>query len=334
MGERMNIAVVGLADGPEAEAGASVLACLDPKRYRRLGVMCDPNESGAMRPGVLDRSLLLPALDENAFERALGHAIESEDLRAVLPGSARAAVALAEAREGLAATGVGLAPLERSALKACSADELVRTARRGGVATAPSAVLPQTPTLASFAEIVRWPVLMIGARGGLRRAGDAWEALRAQTALAEEGDAVRLCTFDTEAVWEVSLVITGSGAAVCGAAVRVLASDDRQRPWMVVTVDDRNLLRSAARLARGAGLAGPVHFLYTREAGVASLVDVRAGFPLWVEVSLAGGPNPVECALSGALGESLATRPDFPCTPPGVLFSQTAEDHVVQTNAD
>ncbi|MDP6539411.1 MAG: hypothetical protein QF903_08145 [Planctomycetota bacterium] len=334
MDDRRRIAVIGLADGPEAEAGASILACLDSRRHARIGVCCDANESGAMRPDVLDRSLIVPPLEDPGFAQTLAEAVAAEGLSVLLPGSARAAVALATARESLAATGVGLANLRRSALEACAAGELVRTARRAGVAAAPSWLLPDAPALASFSEVLHWPILLIGAQGGLRQAGDAWEALRAHEALIAEGPRVRACAFDPQAVWEVALVLDPSGAAVCGAAVRVLASDDRRRPWMAVTVDDRALVRTAARFSRGAGLVGPVHLLFTREGGVACLVDARAGFPLWVEVALAGGPNPVECAVTQALGEALEARADFPCTPPGVLFSQTAEDHAVATDAD
>jgi hypothetical protein len=329
MAERIRVAVVGLADGPEAEAGAGVLACLDPRRHERVGILGDRNESGAARPGLCDRVLLLPPIEDAEFVPALADAIRREELEVVLPGSARAAAVLAEGRKVLRRAGVDPGPLNRRALGSCVGARLVATARKAAIAAARRETVPPEDLAAALEKQESWPLLAIGERGGRRLATDWWEAWRAYQALAAEGETVTLCDWNPEQAFEVALVQGENAEPIAAAAVRVLAGDERARPWLAVTIQNRPLVDAALCFARVAGLAGPLRFLFQRRDQTFELVDARAGFPLWVEVVHAGGPNLVELAVALARGETPEGRRDAPATPAGVLFSQTAEDHVV-----
>ena len=333
MAERMRVAVVGLADGPEAEAGAGVLACLDPLRYERVAILGDRNESGAARPGLCDRVLLLPPLEEAELVPALAEAAAREQLAVLLPGSARAAEVLAEGRKVLRGAGVDPGPLNPRALGSCVGARLVATTRKAGIAAARRETVPAEDFAAALEEQERWPLLAIGERGARRLATDWWEALRAHQALAADGGTVTLCDWHPEQAFEVAVVQGENAEPLAAAAVRVLAGDERARPWLAVTIENRALLEAALSFARTAGLAGPLRFLFQRREEAFELVDARAGFPLWIEVVRAGGPNLVELAVMLARGETPAGRRDSPSTPAGVLFSQTAEDHVVESRS-
>ncbi len=329
MGERMRVAVIGLADGPVAEAGAGVLACLDPERYERIGVLGDPNEAGAARPGVIDRALLLPPLLDVGFLPALVEAIVAEDLRVLLPGSPRAAAALARGRGLLAPTGVALPRrhVSSTSITDLSGEGLTAAARWAGVAARERTEVSADED--SFEPFETWPIALIGAEGARRVATDAWEAIRAVESLERDATRVVACPWNPEEVFEVALSVSRARELLGMAAVRVLADDARTRPWLAVTIENRPLVVAAARFAYHNGLVGPLHFLFNKGDGPPELVDVQPGFPLWIEVVSGESQSLVDQAVLHALAAKPAAGRARPSTPAGVLFSQTAEDFVV-----
>ncbi|MFH0947026.1 MAG: hypothetical protein V2A76_17690 [Planctomycetota bacterium] len=136
---------------------------------------------------------------------------------------------------------------------------------------------------------------------------------------------------DPERLFEVALVQDAGRGALGVAAVRVLAGDGRARPWMALTIENRPLAGTAARFAAALGIEGPLHLLFQEAEGVYRVLDVQAGFPMWIEVVRKGGPNLVEMAVRQALGEPFEGPGGggLPATPAGILFSQTAEDIVI-----
>lgn len=328
MGERMRVAVIGLADGPVAEAGAGVLACLDPERYERIGVLGDRNEAGAVRPGVIDRALLLPPLHHVGFLPALVEAIVAEDLRVLLPGSPRAAAALARGRGLLAPTGVALPRRHHSSITEIAGKALTTAAQRAGVAARDRDQV--SADVDSFESVETWPIVLIGSNGARRIAKDAWGAIRAVESLARDAAQVVACPWNPEEVFEIALSVSRARELLGAAAVRVLADDARTRPWLAVTIENRPLVEAAARFAYHNGLVGPLHFLFNKGDGPLELVDVQPGFPLWIEVIAGEKPNLVDQAVLHALAAKPAARRAKPWTPAGVLFSQTAEDFVVE----
>jgi len=321
MAARKRVAVVGMADGPEADEGPGVLACLARARFERVAVLCHENESGALRPGCCERAILVPHHESSTQVSNLVEAVRAEGLDVLLPGSARVAVMLARSADTLRSAGAGLCTPQ---LEAAALDTL------HGVRLAGRHPLPGTPVLGACGGT--YPVVLQSSCGARRRAGDEWEALRAHEALLRSGPAgtetpsVEAINWIPHATFEVALVADGRGVAVASSAVRVLADDDRLRPWLAVTVENDGLVDAAARVALQLELQGPSRFLFLLDAHGFALVDARAGFPLWIEVTTVGGPPLVELAVRAALGEELATVDSIPCTPAGVLFSQTAED--------
>jgi hypothetical protein len=135
--------------------------------------------------------------------------------------------------------------------------------------------------------------------------------------------------WSSHGAFEVALISNDRGQALAAAAVRVLADDDHLRPWMAVTVDNEPLVHAAARAALELQLAGPSQYLFRRDERGFALVDGRPGLPLWIEVTQAGGPPLVEILVGLGGDEDAPTLESLPCTPSGVLFSQTAEDVVL-----
>jgi hypothetical protein len=324
MASRIKVAVVSLADGPEATSGASILACLDPMRYERFAVLTHPNESGAMREGVCERVLRVPPLDDEGFVTALVDLVSTEAIDQVLPGSAAAAICLAGCADILLQADAALRlgnynPADIGKLKQ--------------VALASRQALPSEPELHAFEG--PWPLLLQKADGSRRRAGDAWEAFRAHQGLMRSNPAGSRAVFVEAVGWsshgafEVALISNDRGQALAAAAVRVLADDDHLRPWMAVTVDNEPLVHAAARAALELQLAGPSQYLFRRDERGFALVDGRPGLPLWIEVTQAGGPPLVEILVGLGGDEDAPTLESLPCTPSGVLFSQTAEDVVL-----
>ncbi len=323
MTKRTKVAVIGMADGPEAVEGASVLACLDPARFERFAVLCHENESGALRPGCCDRVLLLPPLHTPGFVSALVDAIRAEGLDVLLPGSALAASLLVHAGAALERTGIHSSSLGSEGTNFDEVQDAPLTPRRR---------LPTIASLASFAG--PWPLLLQSSCGARRMAGDPWEALRAHEALQRAilsrgaNETIDAINWAAHSSLEVALVLDEGQGLLGASAVRVLADDDRLRPWMAVTIEHEQLIRVAARAAGDLDLRGPSRYLFKLDEAGFSLADARAGFPLWIEVTRAGGPPLVELAVRAALGDELARPESIYSTPAGVLFSQTAEDAV------
>jgi hypothetical protein len=156
----------------------------------------------------------------------------------------------------------------------------------------------------------------------------AAKRLRAAGAAAIAGPPARLRKFANRPpvragtpVFEAAVVCGAGGRVRACAAVRVIASDARARPWVAVTVDDPALFRAARKVAAAVRGTGP--FVIRFEAGGAwRAADARPGFPTWVEAAHAAGVPLVHAALPRPL------RPSAPRRKPeaGILFSQTAED--------
>ncbi|MBC8403943.1 MAG: hypothetical protein H8E15_01860, partial [Planctomycetes bacterium] len=91
---RIAIAVVGLADGPEAAAGAGILNCLSAHRFLRVGVIADATEAGAYQQRLMDKIALLPPPGSTAFVAAMLDCISTFELKAIIPGTAAIAAEL------------------------------------------------------------------------------------------------------------------------------------------------------------------------------------------------------------------------------------------------
>ncbi|MBI4879438.1 MAG: hypothetical protein HY812_07220 [Planctomycetes bacterium] len=322
MDNRRTVAVLDLWDGPEAAAGASVLAALDCARFRRVGLVLRGREAGARRNGALDATAMLPALKDAAFLEALLEALQRAGAGVLLPGSIEAAFAVARWRTSLARAGVAIPPAACETLALLAEHGILEACCRASLPVGKLADLSREPG-ALRAQGLHWPLLLLGAAGERRRAGDAWEALRGVEPLAARG---RVCfaPFDPARLFEAALVLDERRGVLGASAVRVLADDERVRPWLAVTVENETLLAAASRLGVALGLLGPAHFLFQQEGAAFHALDAQPGFPLWIEATAAAGPHLVEIAVCQALGEEAA--PAIAATPAGVLFSQTAED--------
>jgi len=325
MSELLTVAALDIRDGPEAVPGASVLATLDPRRYRRVGLALDRNEPGVLRDGALDAAVLLPPLDDPRFSGALVATILREKIRVVLPGSAPAATALTRAAPLLQPCGCGTPIRDAAPLEALAQVGVGDLCRRFGIPLGRFFELPNDDVLQTSVELP-WPVLLIGADGRRVRAGDEWEVIHGRRELSSAGR-VSAVPVDPTRLIEAFLVTDASQRLLGGAAARVLSDDSRQRPWMAVTVDNPELLEAAKRAVLALDLTGPVTLLLQWEGPAHQIIDVVPGFPLWIEVVLGGGPHLVERAVAAALGEAESVKPEF--TPAGILFSQSFEDFVV-----
>lgn len=328
MGDRLTVAVLGLADGPEADAGVSVLATLGRERHRRVGLITDPHEAGAWREGLLEAVATLPPVAATGFTAALLTALSALGASVVLPGSTKAAFALGRAAAGLLERNVGSPPLSLAILESL-ATEGIEPLRKQGLPAArlrrdEPIPLPPRPE-------DRWPMLFVAADGRRRLAVDPWDARRALAALRASGCRVSWAAVDPHRMYEVALVMNGERRAVGAAAVRVMAGDERARPWMALTVENQPLVEAAVRLTAALELEGPMHLLFVEEAGVYRALDIQPGFPVWIEVVRDEGPNLVELCVRQARGEPLASPSAGipPAAPAGILFSQTAEDIVI-----
>ena len=324
MSDLQTVAVLDLRDGPEAVAGASILATLDQERYRRLGLVFDRNESGALRDGVLDALALLPKPGDMRFPGELSEALIREGARVVLPGSMIAAHALARSAALLERDGVATPFCDPALLEKLAREGVAALGRRSGLPLGRFIDLPQDGVNRAAANLP-YPVLFLGADSRRIRATDEWEAIHAWQALAPTGrvDAVPV---DPTRLFEVALVTDAEQRLLAVAAVRVLADDARARPWMAVTIDNQAVLEAARRAILALDLVGPFTLLFQWDGPTYRLLDVQPGFPLWIEVVLGGGPHLVERSIAVALGEATPVTPEF--TPPGILFSQSSEDLV------
>jgi len=329
MEDRMRVAVVGLADGPEAEVGAAILACLDPTRYERFALLAEPNEAGALREGIADHRRLLPHPSDPAFVGALLEGAARDGWQALLGGSVECNRVISAASESLAHAGVAVHGSDTRHLDQLYLDPPREVVESAELSAAQRIVVPDQPVAELFHTHLCWPLLFVGAGGERRWAADSWEALRAIESLRERSSAVAYISCDPLRVFELALVMDDDGRLLGSSAVRVLANDACARPWMAVTIQPSVLAESAARLARELGVAGPLQFQFTHADGQFTLLDIQPGFPAWIEVVTRGGPNLVELSLRKVPGHVPASP--APHTPPGVLFSQTAEDYVVET---
>ncbi len=318
---REKVAIVGLVDGPEAQAGVGVAACLDAEHFIRFGVLGHRNESGAMRPGLVDHTLLLPPVSDPGFGVALGKVVQAKGIQYFLPGSTAAASTLSQASAALNSMGaVAIVPNGRALEKArkVGTRTLAKDAGIRPVDLWPAPLLATNPLLVGLGSN---PMLLIGDNGEYRRAGDAWEAIRARESLAKNCDTISMAACSPKEFFEVVLLLDSSSITRAACCVRVLADDNNARPWMVTSIENKILLDQAMRFARATQLSGPLRLNFTRRGPLFYLVDWQPGFPTWIEITHAEGPDIVPLSLQDA---PAGATPD--CTPANLLFTQTAED--------
>jgi hypothetical protein len=334
---RRRVAVVGLEDGPERCAGPGVLAALSRERFHRVAIAGSPHESGARCEELFDAlaGALTPASGSREAAEQLAELAREHEIEAFLPGSPAAARILARASRLLARAGARTPPFDRAALERLRADGIAVRCERGRVPVAELYPLAGDVTAAELAASGPWPVTLLGSDGARRRAVDALEAARAARTLRSQG-AVRvgLAHVDARNTYEQAALVGSDGRWLGSASVRVLADDDRLRPWLAVTVDDERLERAGREALAVLDLRGPCSLLLHERGGEIELADLQPGFPVWIEVVLGGGPNLVELAVDDLLGGAGGSRVE-PAgrTPAGTLFSHCAHDVVVGADA-
>ncbi|MCA9002396.1 MAG: hypothetical protein KDB61_10755, partial [Planctomycetes bacterium] len=265
--------------------------------------------------------------DSSEFGLALGEALRKHGLAFFLPGSTQAAKVLSQMAPALRSMGARAIVPEWNAwnrVRGHSTEDLAQQAGILAVKTWPAPANAEHPLLLDLAAT---PVfLLMDHEGRYRRAFDAWEAVRARESLAKNSDKVSLAVCAPQEHFEVCLIADAAGRAKAASCVRVLASDNNARPWMVASIENATLLEQATRLASTLALQGPLHLQFTRYEGLFYLIDWQPGFPVWIEISHAAGPDLVSLSLEP---DAFATGALPPTTPANLLFSQTAEDHVL-----
>ena len=313
---KITVAVVGVRDGPEADAGSAILACLDRKRFERVALVAGHTESGAYRRDLVDRAFRVPDPWDAAFEKSLARL----KLDVVLPGSRESVLPLARAAAALKAKVPLPAPQRCEKIEREGTGE---PCRRFGLPRVAERLLgyPPDPTGAQF------PATLIDGCGNRRRVADAHELVRTARGLRERGYfRIGVVHHDPASCFETCAVVGRDGVVLASASVRVLADDARERPWMTVTVDHPDLRSATARLAGALQLDGPVTASFSRIGGRFHVLDARPGLPLWIESCTLAGPNLVEVLVDYARGAAVTPKGHVA---PGVVFSQTADDVLI-----
>jgi len=323
------VGVVGLEDGPEAGCGPAVLACLDGERYRRIGIALHHFESGLWHDDRLDVRAAIPdhRVDQAGFTAALLGLVEEHGIRVLVPGAPHVVQPLLRAGPALSHfdTRIAVDPGWRGGM--VEFQGVQGHAARHGIPTVRSWALGAGITAESFPVDVRWPATLIARDGTRARAADPLAAVRAERRLRGlVGERVTLLEVLPGTSYEFAAVVHRRRTVARG-AVRVLADDDSERPWLCVTVDHPELTRAAETIIASLDLEGPVLLSFVQASpDVFLVVDVRTTLPLWSEVGLVNNGNLVEVAVEHALGRI----PDEPGhIEAGLLFSQTAEDVVI-----
>lgn len=319
---RLPIAVVGLADGPEAAAGVGLLPCLPAHRYLRVGVIADATEAGAHQPRALDKVAHLPIPYDPSFLPAMLDVITTFGIRVIVPGT----IAIAQDLQAYAADFAVRGAVVLAASGAIHMDQRLMSA-------AAHAALPMVERveLENADAAAEQPTCLSGLiqnnRGLRRKCYDNWQAIRAAEKLASQQ--LWLSPWDSQHAYEAVVIPNACGQIVASGTVRVLADDDNTRPWMAVSMESQELDGLLQRTCSELHLDGPAQLLLQRSHSQFKIASVHAGLPVWMEITRAAGPDLLGIAIDLALAETPLSQDRVQRLPAGILFSQTAEDLVL-----
>jgi hypothetical protein len=319
---RIPIAVVGLTDGPEAAAGVSLLQCLPPHRFLRIGIIADATEAGAHQPRLLDKVAHLPVPSDSSFLPAMLDVVVAFGVRVIVPGT----TAIAQDLQAYAADFAARGAVVLAATGAAQMDQRLMVA-------AAHASLPMVERVAieQADEVAQHPFCLSGLlqndRGLRKKCFDSWQALRAVEKL--QANHIWLSPWDSQNAFEAVVIPNQAGQILASGTVRIIADDDNSRPWMAVSMESAELDALLQRACLELQLDGPAHFLLQRSHSQFKIAAVHAGFPMWMEITRAAGPDLLGVAVELALGEVPAAIDRIQRLPAGILFSQSAEDLVL-----
>lgn len=319
------VAVLGMEDGPEAAPGPSVIGALAAGGFNTCAVGLTPFESGIWREPRASKAFSFP---HPPSPKELMARLVSEGVSVVLPGSPQAALLLADAHAQLAQTSV------RTPL--CAPERFIELSRDGLHAPWPRRCatplargwnLPTEVSETNFSGEWAWPLVLTTDIGLRLRVTTAFHAVRAVQRLRTAG-ATRVTVIETtpSALFEVCVVTAPQGRLLGSAAVRVLADDDRERPWMCVSIDDDSLHREAAFAAAALGLGGALTLRFTAPYGLPLLTEVVYGLPHWVETSQVAGCCLAALQVRALLDEAPTAEVRVPA---GLVFSACADDQTI-----
>lgn len=319
------IIVVGLQDGPDAGSGPAILAAAEG--FRRVGVALAPFEGGAHRPGLCDRVVSLPALPEaqEPLIDALVALAAEEEAPVFLPGEPRIAARLIRGRARLLSVGARVPLVSAEVFTRFARDPGRGLGAKGAPPCLPATRISGTTTIAELATVVH-PALYVAADGRRALARDVFEGFRHASRFADDDLPVQGFGGVTAPLVEWAAVAARDGALLASAALRALSVDERERIWVGVTIASPGLALLGRAALAASGFDGAVVVSARFVEGRFVLQDLRPGLPHWVEAARAAGADLVSAAAE--LGGGRA-RADAATASAGVLFSQTAEDLVV-----
>ncbi len=326
--EVVRIGVAGLDDGPEAGFGPAVLAGLDPARHVRTAIAFHHAESGAYRTDLYEAVLrgAPPEDGEERFAAVLLAAARRARLQVIVPGVPRLVAPLARCAAAFRKAGICVVAPEVRQLPRLWAGGAIEWVRRRGAPVAVVHELPRHARPVDFPAV--WPhaLTVVADDGSQLRCSDVYQAMAFERGCrARHLERVVLIEVDPFSTCEVAVVCGPGGRPRASVAVRVLADDDRGRPWAAVTLAAPALEAAAAKVCGHLAVSGPLVLTFTGSAEP-RFAGVRFGWPMWAEAAQAAGVNLVEVGVRLARGAKVA-RP--PVGAAGILFSQTAEDLVV-----
>jgi carbamoyl-phosphate synthase large subunit len=103
---------------------------------------------------------------------------------------------------------------------------------------------------------------------------------------------------------------------------------EKGKAWAGVTVDDRDILEMAGKLAKGLTWSGPLEVeVMKAHDGKIYLIEINPRFPAWIYLSHAAGRNLPIALLRTLAGETDLQLPDAKC---GTFFIRYAEEIIVE----
>ncbi len=318
------IGVMGLEDGPEAGAGVGMLEVLAARSVSRAGLVIGGDEAGAHREGLADVVMRTPDPASPRAPESLWTMLKKASVDLLLPGSARSGAFLDACHDAWGADGGPLRLVPSLARRKAAEPLALFTA----LAKASIEVAPYLP-IADYGRYwpveFRLPCLALYADGSMTRVGDAMGV----AACARRG-AVACVSADLQARVEIAWIGNRVGKVVGMAAVRVLADDERGRPWAAVTCADERLTLLANAVAKVVALPGPVLLQVEHTPSASRIIGLRRAFPHWVEAAAKGGIDLISLAAKVARKQRTTSPASVE---PGILFTQTAEDIIVDAHA-